>query len=97
MRHGMVGGYQGNVAVLTADDVEVARAACRYRAEADSRGEDHWHGRLHRIIPAGAVTEGQYRLRFPDGEQGDVTVDAVEANNEIVYFTGAGSRPLFPL
>ncbi len=97
MRRNPVGGYQGPVAVLTLEGVAVARAACRYRAEEDSRGEDHWAGQLHRIVPPGAVTAGAYRLRFPDGEQGDVTVRAVAIDHETVYFEGAGGRPLYPL
>ena len=97
MSRNTVGGFQGPVAVLTPDGVEVARAACRYRAELDGSGEDHWRGQLHRIIPPGAVTEGAYRLRFPDGEQGEVTVQAVAMDHETVYFEGAGTRPLYPL
>lgn len=93
MYRSTVGGYQGPVAVLTTDGTEVARAACRYRAEEDGRGEDHWNGRLHRIDPPGSVVEGDYRLRFPEGAQGDVTIRAVAPHSEIVYFDGIGGRP----
>jgi hypothetical protein len=91
-----VGGYQGPVAVLTLDGVEVARAACRYRAEEDANGIDHWDGRLHRINPHGSVSAGEYRLRLPEGQSGDVTIRAVAADSEIVYFQGIGDRPPYP-
>jgi hypothetical protein len=92
-----IGGYQGPVAVLTPDGVEIATAACRYRAQPDNQGVDHWRGSLHRIEPRSAVAEGSYRLRFPEGEQGEVTISAISPTSEMIYFTGIGSRPLFPL
>ncbi len=94
MRQSTVGGYQGPVAVLTLGGEELARAACRYRAEEDSRGVDHWAGRLHRINPRDAVVEGDYRLQFPEGQRGDVTIRAVTPDSEIVYFDGIGDRPI---
>ena len=92
-----VGGYQGPVLVLTLDGTEVAHAACRYRAEVDWRGEDHWQGQLHRVSPPDAVAAGTYRLRFPDGEQGEVTIPAVTPESDVVRFIGIGARPVFPL
>jgi hypothetical protein len=92
-----VGGYQGQVSVLTPEGVEVARAGCRYRAEADARNEDHWRGQLHRIVPADAVAEGSYRLQFPSGEQGDIIIESVSIDRSTLFFAGIGARPLFPL
>lgn len=97
MRRERVGGYQGPVLVLSADGVQVARAACRYRAEPDLRGEDKWHGRLHRIDPPGAVIAGSYRLQFPQGDQGEVVVEDRPPVGDVVYFVGSGDRPLNPL
>lgn len=97
MQRNMIGGYQGPVVVLTPEGEEVARAACRYRAEPDSRGEDHWHGRLHRIAPPGAVAAGAYILRFPQGEQGEVLIEAETGDRDVLRFVGAGIRPLYPL
>jgi hypothetical protein len=92
-----IGGYQGPVVVLTADGVELAHAACRYKAEIDARGTDHWQGSLHRVQPGGAVTiGGSYRLRFPDGEQGEVTIERVRDDGEFLYFAGSGRRPINP-
>ena len=92
-----IGGYQGPVAVLTLGGEEIAKAACRYRAQPDNQGIDHWRGSLHRIEPAGAVAEGSYRLRFPEGEQGEVTIESVSSASDMIYFAGTGSRPLMPL
>ena len=97
MRANTVSGYQGPVTVLTPGGEEIAQAACRYRAEADDRGEDRWQGRLHRIVPSGAVGTGAYQLQFPNGEQGAVTIESIEPNTETVFFVGAGPRPLNPL
>ncbi|MFN8555957.1 MAG: hypothetical protein U0531_00905 [Dehalococcoidia bacterium] len=83
--------------MLTAAGEPVARAACRYRAELDSRGVDRWRGRLHRIVPPGAVGEGSYRLQFPEGEQGEIRVDGGDITGEVVPFEGIGVRPLLPL
>jgi hypothetical protein len=92
-----IGGYQGPVVVLALSGEEIARAACRYRAQPDNQGVDQWRGSLHRIEPAGAVVEGSYRLRFPEGEQGEVTIAEVSPTSEMIFFAGSGSRPLFPL
>ncbi len=89
-----VGGYQGPVGVLTRTGEEVARAACRFKAEKDGRGVDHWAGRLHRINPRGSVVEGEYRLQFPGGQRGDVMISAVTPDSEIIYFDGIGDRPI---
>jgi hypothetical protein len=93
MRRSTIGGYQGPVEILTPEDIVVAEAACRYRAEEDTAGTDHWQGRLHRIEPRDAVTAGQYRLRFANGYQGDVTIALVASDSTIVYFEGIGGRP----
>ncbi len=94
MSRSTVGGYQGPVVILNMDGEEVARAACRYRAEEDGRGEDHWNGRLHRLAPEGAVVAGAFRLRLPDGQEGDATVrEIVNTSDVIVYFDGIGGRP----
>lgn len=94
MRRSTVGGYQGPVDVLTREDEVVAQAACRYRAEEDETATDHWQGSLHRIEPAAAVAIGDYRLRFPTGEHGDVTIATVTPGATFVYFAGIGRRPL---
>ncbi|MGH2585419.1 MAG: hypothetical protein ACRDJE_10945 [Dehalococcoidia bacterium] len=93
MRRSTIGGYQGPVEILTDEDTVVAEAACRYRAEEDAAGTDHWQGRLHRIEPRDAVTAGQYRLRFANGYQGDVTIALVPSDSGVVYFEGLGGRP----
>lgn len=92
-----IGGYQGPVAVLTLDGEEIARAACRYRAQPDNQGIDHWRGSLHRVEPRNALVEGSYRLRFPEGEQGEITITEISPTSEMIYFAGIGPRPLFPL
>jgi hypothetical protein len=97
MRRDMVGGYQGPVVVLTPDGQEVARAACRYRAEPDGRGGDYWHGRLHRVTPPGAVTSGAYFLQFPLGEQGAVVIEEEQGPRDTRFFVGTGDRPINPL
>ena len=97
MRRSTVGGYQGPVLVVTLDGAEVAHAACRYRAEVDGHGDDHWLGQLHRLIPPNSVAVGTYRLRFPDGEEGDITIQAVTPESDVIKFVGVGARPLFPL
>jgi hypothetical protein len=94
MRRNPIGGYQGPVEILIDEDLVIAQAACRYRAEEDATGIDHWHGRLHRIIPPGAVTAGPYRLRFAGGPQGEITIAAVMPGESVVYFDGIGNRPL---
>ncbi len=93
MHGNMLGGYQGPVAVLTPEGIEVARAACRYRADGDRDGQDHWAGRLHRIDPPGAVIEGTYRLRLPGGGEGEVAVRVIAPIRDILYFEGIGPRP----
>ena len=97
MRRSAVGGYQRPVMVLTLEATEVAHAACRYRAEVDGRGDDYWQGQLHRLTPPQSLAVGTYRLRFPDGEEGDVTIQAVTPESDIIKFVGVGARPLFPL
>jgi hypothetical protein len=94
VRRSTVGGYQGPVEVLTLQDAVVAQAACRYRAELDVNATDHWKGRLHRIEPAEALTEGQFRLRFPNGATGDVTIATVAPESSVIYFEGIGDRPV---
>lgn len=91
--HMGLGGYQGPVEVLTADGVVVAAAACRYHAGADQQGQDRWRGRLHRIAPPGAVGAGTYRLRLPQGEEGDIVVQEGPSVRDIVHFEGTGPRP----
>lgn len=94
MRRNTIGGYQGPVTILTDEDVLVAQAACRYRAEEDAAGMDHWSGRLHRIEPSDAVATGRYRLRLDSGHQGDITITTVSPGSRVVYFEGVGARPL---
>lgn len=94
MLRSAVGGYQGPVVILTQEDAVLAEAACRYRAEEDAAGIDHWQGRLHRIEPMDAVATGQYRLRFSGGQLADVTVAMVTPGSRVVYFEGIGDRPL---
>jgi hypothetical protein len=94
MRRTTIGGYQGPVAILTSEDVVVAQAACRYRAEEDAAGTDHWYGRLHRIEPSEAVVAGVYRLRLDSGHQGDISISTVSPGSRVVYFEGVGDRPL---
>ena len=94
MRRSTVGGYQGLVVILNEEGDAVAQAACRYRAEEDGRGEDHWSGQLHRIDPPDAVLTGTFRLRLPEGEEGEMTVrEVVRTSDTIVYFDGLGRRP----
>jgi len=97
MKRQTVGGYQGPVRIVTADGSVVARAACRYRAELDASGSDHWQGLLHRIISEGPMPEGVYRLQFPTGEEGDVTITEDLTERDEVRFVGVGARPLYPL
>ena len=94
MRPSTIGGYQGPVVILTPDDRVLAEAACRYRAEEDTAATDHWQGRLHRIEPRDAVVAGQYRVRFPTGELGDITIAVAMPGSDVVYFEGIGRRPL---
>jgi hypothetical protein len=94
MNRTIISGYQGPVDLLSLEDVVVAQAACRYRAEADATGTDHWSGRLHRITPANAVGPGTYRLRLDTGRQGDITIAAVSPDSRVVHFEGVGDRPL---
>lgn len=97
MRYYRVGGYQGPVTVLSEDNREVAHAACRSTAEKDyDGGGDHWNGQLRHLAPYGAVAAGEYRLRFPTGEHGDVTVRAPLPDSDFVYFEGIGAHPLYP-
>ena len=94
MRRNTVGGYQGPVEILTCEDVLLGQAACRYRAEEDAAGVDHWQGRLHRINAPDGVQAGAYRLRFDGGRHGDITVRPAEPGDRVVYFDGVGARPL---
>jgi hypothetical protein len=94
MRQSTVGGYQGPVEILTREDQVVAQAACRYRAEEDESATDHWAGRLHRIEPPDAVTVGSYRLRFPTGHLGDISITEGRPDSAFTPFTGIGRRPL---
>jgi hypothetical protein len=94
MNRTTIGGYQGPVDILSPDDVVIAQAACRYRAEADATGADHWSGRLHRIVPAEAVVAGTYRLRLDSGRQGDITIATVTLGSRAVHFEGVGERPV---
>ncbi len=94
MRRNTVGGYQGPVEILTCEDVLIGQAACRYQAEEDAAGVDHWQGRLHRISAPEGVQAGPYRLRFDGGRHGDITVRPVEPGETVVYFDGVGARPL---
>lgn len=94
MKRQTVGGYQGPVTIVASDGSPVARAACRYRAELDAAGVDRWQGLLHRIIPAGAMQQGDYRLQFPDGEEGEVSILEGAPSQDEVSFVGRGQRPL---
>jgi hypothetical protein len=94
MHRSTVSGYQGPVEILNNEDQLLGQAACRYRAEKDADGVDHWQGRLHRITPPGAVTAGPYRLRFDGGRLGDITVGPVAPGDTVVHFEGLGARPL---
>ncbi len=91
-----VGGYHGPVTVLTQDNVTVAQAACRSSAEQDDEGVRTWGGKLREVIPYGVMGAGVYRLHFPTGEDGDVTVRSPLPDSEFVYFEGIGSHPLYP-
>lgn len=88
------GGYQGPVTIMTKDGSPLARAACRYRADLDAFGVDRWQGFLHRIIPAGAMQQGDYRLQFPSGEEGEIAVIEPSALLDEATFIGRGQRPL---
>jgi hypothetical protein len=55
MNRTTISGYQSPVDILSPEDVVIAQAACRYRAETDATGASHWSGRLHRIAPADAI------------------------------------------
>ena len=94
MRRNTIGGYRGPVTILTPEDVVVAQAACRYRAEEDSAGVDHWSGRLHRIAPTDALAAGTYRLRLDSGHQADIIIAAVPPGSRVIDFEGVGDRPL---
>jgi hypothetical protein len=94
MRRTTVGGYQGPVEILSRQDEVVAQAACRYRAEEDESAIDHWAGQLHRIEPPDALAVGSYRLRFPTGQQGDITVLEGRPDSSFTPFEGIGDRPL---
>lgn len=94
MKRQAVGGYQGPVTIVSAEGDPVARAACRYRAEPDAAGIDRWQGLLHRIIPAGAMAEGVYRLQFPTGEEGEVAITECRLSQDEASFIGRGPRPL---
>jgi hypothetical protein len=94
MNRSHISGYQGPVDILSPEDDVIAQAACRYRAEPDATGTDHWYGRLHRIEPAGAIGPGTYRLRLDTGRQGDITVAAVPPDSRFVQFEGIGDRPI---
>ena len=94
VRQNTIGGYQGAVEILTREDEIVAQAACRYRAEEDENATDHWTGRLHRIDPPDALTAGPYRLRFPSGHQGDITIAVARPGSTFTLFEGIGRRPL---
>ena len=86
MRRSTVGGYQGPVVILNGEGDAVAQE--------DERGEDHWNGQLHRIDPPDAVLSGTFRLRLPEGEEGEMTVrEVVRTSDTIVYFDGLGRRP----
>ena len=96
MRYYQIGAYNGPVTILAPDDAEVARAACRSTAETDyDGGGDHWGGSMRGVTPPGAVGAGAYRLRFPTGEHGDVTVRAPVPDSEFRYFEGTGGHPLY--
>jgi hypothetical protein len=82
------------VEVLTLDNSLLAQAACRYRAALDANATDHWQGRLHRVEPPEALTEGRFRLRFPNGATGDVTIATVAPESTVIYFEGIGDRPV---
>lgn len=94
MRRNTIGGFQGPVDILTDEDIVVAQAACRYRAEEDSSGTDHWQGRLHRITPLDAVAAGEYRLRFFSRHLGEISIPQVTPGSAVVFFQGIGKRPL---
>jgi hypothetical protein len=94
MRRSTIGGYQGPVDILTDEDVVVAQAACRYRAEEDPSGADQWQGRLHRIDPPDAIAPGRYRLRVSGKQQGEIAIPEVTPGSSVVYFDGIGRRPL---
>lgn len=93
MRRNTISGYQGPVAILGADDVLVAQAACRFRAEEDATGADRWQGQLHRIDPPDSVEPGQYRLKFSGGQFGDIALVTAGSGNRVLYFDGIGPRP----
>jgi hypothetical protein len=90
-----VGGYHALVTVLDRDGVDVAHAACRVLAMKDyDTGEESWNGELRHVSPANVITAGPYRLRFPDGEVGEVTVRPPVGGGAFLYFAGVGPRPL---
>jgi hypothetical protein len=93
MRRSTISGYQGPVDILTDEDIVVAQAACRYRAEEDAAGADHWQGRLHRIDPPNAIAPGRYRLRIAGTQHGEIAIPAVAPGSRVVYFDGIGRRP----
>ena len=94
MRYYRVGGYNGPVQVLNRDGADVARAACRSVAQKDyDGGSDRWVGELRGVTPAGVVGGGGYRLRFPDGATGDVTIRLPAPDSVFRYFEGTAGHP----
>jgi hypothetical protein len=90
-----IGGYHALVTVLDRDGVEVAHAACRVIAMKDyDTGEESWNGELRHVSPPNVIAAGSYRLRFPGGEVGDVTVRPPVGGGAFLYFAGVGQRPL---
>ena len=97
MRPFRVGGYNGTVIIERRDGTVLGYADCRSIAQQDyDGGAGSWHGQLRRLNPPVPMSAAVYQVRFPTGEQGDVRVQASDADSAVRYFAGVGSHPLYP-
>src|SRR5690349_346639 len=95
MRSYRIGGYHGPVTILTRNNIEVAHGACRSTTERDyDGGAEFWNGEIRHLTPPNVLEAGPYRLRFPDGELGDVAVRPPAPGGAYIYFAGVGHHPL---
>ncbi len=89
------------VDILDTEGEVAAKAYCEFVVDALDLGLEEWEGMLRDVAPPNALSEGgYYRLRLPNGGQGEVVVNHVflrgAGESPVCQFLGRGAPPEVP-